>query len=282
MNKKTPLVSVIIPTFNSGKTISLCLKSVQKQIYRKLEIIIVDNYSTDNTLKIARQYTENFYLCDGERSKQRNFGIKKAKGDFILYLDSDMVLSRSVVSEAIFKIRDCVGLYIPEIVEGNSFFAKLLNFERSFYNSTVVDAVRFVRKDILLKEKGFDENLISCEDWDLDRRIKKYGKTSIITSPLYHMQYGLTLNKFFLKKMYYFKHINLYINKWGKNDLAIKKQFGFRYRYIDVFFENGKWKKLINQPGLSFCMFGSKILFGLFFIFFRIFQLNYKYKYKAI
>ncbi|MFH1048253.1 MAG: hypothetical protein V1732_01165 [Patescibacteria group bacterium] len=50
------------------------------------------------------------------------------------------------------------------------------------------------------------------------------------------------------KKGYYAKSFGAYINKWGKNDSEIKKQLGFYYRFIGVFIENGKWKKLIAHP----------------------------------
>jgi glycosyltransferase involved in cell wall biosynthesis len=56
-----PLVSVIIPTKNSAKTIEKCLKSVKDQTYKNIEIIVVDNFSTDGTYEIAKKYTEKVY-----------------------------------------------------------------------------------------------------------------------------------------------------------------------------------------------------------------------------
>src|SRR5919202_5218895 len=87
-----PLVSIIIPTKNSSKTLKLTLQSVANQTYSNYEVIIVDNYSTDNTLELARQYTTKVYIEAPERSAQVNFGIRKAKGKYIYEIGSDFVL----------------------------------------------------------------------------------------------------------------------------------------------------------------------------------------------
>lgn len=263
------MVSIVIPTLNSEKTIELCLKSVAVQTYKNIEVIVVDNFSTDKTVEIAKKYTKKVFLHSGERSAQRNSGFKKADGEIYLYLDSDMVLSRSVVHEAVSKFQkktNCVGLYIPEIVESNSLLARILNFERSFYNETMIDAVRFVRADIFKKIHGFDEDLISGEDWDLDKRIRKFGETEIVSSPLYHLQYGLTFKNYIKKKIYYSKFISRYIDKWSQQDEKVKKQSGFKYRFFDVFFENGKWKRLIKNWRLAILMYLLKIYMGIIYI----------------
>ena len=75
---KDPLVSVIITTRNSQRTLQACLLSVKKQTYRKIEIIVVDNHSKDNTQKIAEKYAHSVYIKGPERSTQRNWGAKKA------------------------------------------------------------------------------------------------------------------------------------------------------------------------------------------------------------
>ncbi|MEM2126856.1 MAG: glycosyltransferase family 2 protein, partial [Candidatus Bathyarchaeia archaeon] len=99
-----PLVSVVIPTFNSEKTIEDCLKSIKNQTYRNIEIIIVDNYSQDKTIKIAKKYDVLIFSKKLGRSAARNFGAKKTMGDFLLFLDSDMVLTPKVIQECVEKI----------------------------------------------------------------------------------------------------------------------------------------------------------------------------------
>jgi glycosyltransferase involved in cell wall biosynthesis len=79
-----PLVSIIITTKNEEKNIGNCLESILRNIelkdYRNIEIIVVDNNSTDQTKEIARKYTKKVYKFGPERSAQRNLGAKKARG----------------------------------------------------------------------------------------------------------------------------------------------------------------------------------------------------------
>ncbi len=116
-----------------------------------------------------------YYNFGPERSAQRNFGARQANGKYILYLDADMRLSENVISECVEKCENnenLVALYIPEKIIGNGFWVRIRDFERSFYNATVIDCVRFVRRDKFLEIDGFDEDLAGPEDWDFDRRIR--------------------------------------------------------------------------------------------------------------
>jgi len=90
-----PLVSVVIPTYNSEKTLEMCLESIVNQDYPedRVEVIIVDGGSVDRTLEIARRYTNKIFnnpLRTGEAGKA--VGVKKAKGDLIALIDSDNIL----------------------------------------------------------------------------------------------------------------------------------------------------------------------------------------------
>lgn len=138
---------------------------------------------------------------------------------------------------------ELVALYIPEIIMGNSFWCKVRRFERSFYDGTVIDCARFIEKNKFMEVEGFDESMSGPEDWDLDRKLRQIGKVGLIKSPIYHNEAEFDLKKYLNKKSYYAKSFGAYISKWGADDPEIKKQFGFYYRFIGVFIENGKWKK---------------------------------------
>lgn len=92
MNNK---ISVIIPAYNAGGTIERCLDSVLKQVYTNLEVIVINDGSTDDTYSICCRYSKKYsrlFLIDKKNegvSKARNTGLEQAQGDWILFLDSD-------------------------------------------------------------------------------------------------------------------------------------------------------------------------------------------------
>ena len=72
-----PLVSVIIPTFNSEKNIKRCLQSIRTQEYRRVETIVVDSYSTDRTVEESRKLGAKVLLLKGERSEAKNYAADR-------------------------------------------------------------------------------------------------------------------------------------------------------------------------------------------------------------
>ncbi len=91
-NEKEPLVSVVIPAYNEEKLIGKTLETIKQQTYKKLEIIVVDNNSTDNTAKICREY--DVTVIKEERKGvgyARQKGCMAAKGDIIVMSDADII-----------------------------------------------------------------------------------------------------------------------------------------------------------------------------------------------
>lgn len=265
-------VSIIVTTKNEEKNITNCLRSVRSQSYTQelIEIIVVDNNSSDKTKEIALKYTDNVFDKGPERSAQRNFGIRKSTGEYFLYLDADMIMDENLVRDCVNCIQkdsSIVALYISEIVMGDTFFSKIRRFERSFYDATVIDCVRFIQRESFDQVGGFDEGLTGPEDWDFDKKIRNCGKVDLIQTPIYHNEEEFNLSRYLKKKGYYAKNFDKYIEKWGKEDSDIVKQFGIWYRFCLVFIENGKWKKLVCHPILTFGMYFLRGLVGLKFLF---------------
>lgn len=102
------LVSIITPVYNSEKYIEECIKSVINQSYKNIEMIIIDDGSTDNSKKIIEKYTESFpfikYIkCNKNNGvwAARNIGIEKAKGRFISFLDADDLYKKNKIENQI-------------------------------------------------------------------------------------------------------------------------------------------------------------------------------------
>ena len=93
-NQLTPLVSIVIPTYNYARFISKSLKSVIDQTFENWEVIVIDNHSTDDTHNVVLKHIDSrikYLKIDnkGIIAKSRNLGIKEAKGEWIAFLDSD-------------------------------------------------------------------------------------------------------------------------------------------------------------------------------------------------
>jgi len=245
-------VSIIISTKNEERVLGNLLETIKKQSYPKIEIILVDNNSTDRTKKIARKYTNKVFSFGPERSAQRNFGAKKAKGKHLLFLDADMKLAPKVVEECVAVVNsnpEVKALVIPEKSFGTGYWAKVKAFERSFYvGDETIEAARFFDKKAFFEFEGYDEKIWACEDWDLNQRIKGKYKIGRIKSLIDHDEGRLSLFLLMKKKYYYGQISSVYFKK---HPGQLTKQQAI-YFLRPAFYRN--WKKLIFHPFLFFGM----------------------------
>ncbi len=234
------MVSCVIPIVRNDKHVAGCIEAINNSTYKNVEIIVVDE--------------------GRERSYQRNFGIKKAKGEFLIWIDSDMRLHPKLLEDCIKKIEGHTAVYIPERIVTEGFFGFLRDWERQFYNGTLVDVVRLIRtKDCPL----FDEEFHGVEDSDWERQIKKNipnAKFSTSEYPFYHHD-KVGLIKYLQKKAYYAKCLGMYKRKNPDDKLLT-----FKYRCWDVFTANGKWKKFFSKPHLAFLVMLLIFARGLIFV----------------
>jgi glycosyltransferase involved in cell wall biosynthesis len=265
-----PDVTVIITTRNEERNLPACLDALEAQTVprARLEILVVDNNSDDRTVEVAAGRADKVLNKGPERSAQRNYGVEQAAAPYVLYLDADMRLSPTVVAECLATVSedpDVVGIYIPEHVVGSGFWIKVRNFERSFYDATCIDAVRFIKRDVFLDLGGFDSKLCGPEDWDLDRRLAARGRLHLLTAHLDHDEGAFNMRRYLRKKSYYAQSFDSYIAKWG-NDAIVHKQLGFAYRFFGVFLEHGKWRRLLAHPLLAGGMYFLRFLVGCAFL----------------
>lgn len=241
-----PLVSVIITTKNSSRTLEKLLKSIKGQIYKKIEVILVDNSSTDKTIEIAKKYTPKVFLKGPERSAQRNFGASKSSGQYLFFIDSDMVLGKDVVSECVkkFNLSDNLGgVIVPERSFGEGFWSKAKILEREINEGEIYfEAARFFPREIFNKFGGYNESLTGPEDWDLPQRISKKFIISRISSFIFHDEGRHTLLGLAKKKFYYGLSVHEYL-KSQKMSLINQKTF---YLLRPALYRH--WRKIISHP----------------------------------
>lgn len=173
--KIKPQVSIIIPVYNGEKTIKRAVESCLNQDFTSLEILVIDNASTDATREIVSQIKcdqiHYYYFEEKGRSFARNKGIELSKGDFIQFLDADDTLSLSKISHdmALFANNPTIDA-VADAIEYRSVEGELLKTIQPkfhFENELLAHNV-FPINAILLKkmtDKQFPEELSYCEDW---------------------------------------------------------------------------------------------------------------------
>jgi glycosyltransferase involved in cell wall biosynthesis len=252
------LISVIVPTKNSADFLEACLKSVKNQSYKNIELIVVDNHSTDNTEAIAKRYADKFYSKGPERSAQRNYGVSKSKGEYVVIIDSDMELSRDVIKSCVQKVlenNEVKAVIIPEESFGKGFWAQCKKLERSFYvGIDWMEAARFFDKKLYQELGGYNENMVSGEDWDLSQRAAATGKLGRINNYIFHNEGHLKLIRTLRKKYYYAQKFAVYTSH-NKQTANLSAQTGPITRY-KLFFSHPI--KLFKNPVLGAGMLSMK------------------------
>ena len=255
---KQPLVSVIVTTRNNHSTLAACLRSIINQSYALIELIVVDNYSTDDTVHIARRYTDRVFTRGPERSAQRNYGVSCATGEYVAIIDSDMELTPDVIAACVKRIKNSSsvsGIIIPEESFGVGFWAQCKRLERSFHVGVHwVEAARFFDVHTYRQAGGYDETMISGEDWDLSKRVEQFGSIEHIGEFIRHNEGRINLWKTLRKKYYYARHARTYLAKQHVTSL-VADQAGPLQRYKLYFSRPGH---LFRNPVLGLGMLFMK------------------------
>lgn len=253
-----PLVSVIVPTYNSSHCLAACLRSICNQSYKNIELIVVDNNSKDNTKEIAKSFTKKVFNRGPERSAQRNYGVSISSGKYVAIIDSDMELSTDVIQACVAEIEsksEMAGVVIPEESFGEGWWASCKKLERSFYVGVPwMEAARFFSKADFEKVGGYNEAMVSGEDWDLSQRVGGTGRISRIYEFILHNEGRISLTKTINKKYYYAQKFASYVAA-NRGQQAIAKQTGLIGRYW-LFLS--KPSKLFKNPLLGISMLFMK------------------------
>ena len=203
-----PLVSIIIPAYNAEKYIVQAIESVLSQDYQNWELIIINDASKDNTEKAVSIFlndnririitnTQNLGI-----SKNRNIGIKTAKGKYIAMLDSDdLWLEKNKISKQVNFLENnidhaLVGTFMILIDEQDN-LGKKINFAESdneirksiIYKNHIAQSSVMFRKDVAVSVYGYDENLTTMEDHDL--WLKMGIKNKLVVLPIYALGYRI-------------------------------------------------------------------------------------------
>jgi glycosyltransferase involved in cell wall biosynthesis len=201
MTSASPVISVVIPAYNSKRTIVETIQSALAQEDVRVEVIVVDDGSSDNTAAVAESVGDPrvrvVRKVNGGAPSARNAGIAEATGEWVAFLDADDLWVTHKLRTQLEALRGVpnafaahAGAYIVDddmnvlqirrcTESSNNLLAYLL-----FQNLPAVASSWVVRRDVLNEIGGFDANLVILEDWDLSIKLARYGEPLNIAEPL--------------------------------------------------------------------------------------------------
>ncbi|MBT6049819.1 MAG: glycosyltransferase [Candidatus Scalindua sp.] len=205
MNSEQPLVSVVMPTYSQAQFIGDAVKSVLDQTYANFELIIIDNYSEDNTEDIIASFNDTRikyekFRNNGIIAASRNVGISESRGKYIAFLDSDDMWKPTKIEKQIELLENDNNVFLVYsrlIVIKNGLYRKTLPKRKRLRsgnafiplflsNNFIGTSSVLLRND--LKENNFlfdtDKRLIAIEDYDLWLRIAKNKQIAYVEEPL--------------------------------------------------------------------------------------------------
>lgn len=271
-----PKVSVLIPTYNRARFIKRAIDSVLNQTYRDVEIVVVDDGSTDNTQKIIESYGDQvtyIYQENKGAASARNAGIDASVGEYISFLDSDDYYAKNNLKIKVAILESNSGIswvysdwqYVDQkgekLINGSDRFNysnkklsgalfKELLYKRNFITTGVVMVRRLVLEDV----GCFDPTILSQEEYDLWLRISvKYPVHYVDENLVTVTDHFDSLSKDFSKWVYGNVLIIDKIEKILPNDLYVEKSFinrlhADKYTFLGRdFMQKGQYKNAMTS-----------------------------------
>lgn len=244
-----PMISVIIPVYNAEHTILSCMESVNHQNYENVEVIVIDDGSTDRSKEIIETYIVEHALhwifISRENcgvAKTRNEGIQKSNGDFIAFLDSDDVWMEEKLSKQMALIQETKAVFVSTNIRqtDSNVGYQIYHLKDLLRSNKVCTSTVLVSKAVLNDIGCFNENMQYSEDYNLWLRIvKKY--------PIYIMNEILT--------------------KYNENSQGLSSHLWKMEKG-----ELSNYKELLNDKTITFLEFVKSSLFSVSKFMIRIFK----------
>jgi len=177
-----PLISVIIPTYQHADSLPACLESVFAQAYQPIEVIVVDDGSTDNTQEVLADYQDRIVSikqANAGSNPARNRGLKEAKGEYVIFCDADVTMSPKML-ETMFNALE-QHPYASYAYSGFWFGWK--HFKGVAFSADELKRLNFVHTSSLVRKAdfpGFDEQIRRLQDWDVWLTMLEHGKVGVL------------------------------------------------------------------------------------------------------
>ena len=272
MKEFNPLVSIVIPVYNGANYVSEAIESALKQTYKNIEVIVVNDGSTDNTEKIVKKYGDKiryFYKENGGVASALNLGIKNMKGEYFSWLSHDDVYYSNKIERQIEELKklenkDTIIYSNIEYIDkkGKSLTQtefeyienpKLLNFYIfPIMFGKILNSTFLIPKECIIESNYFNENLKYTYNYDLYYKISKKSNIIFISNILVKVRdykdkdYKKLrdLHSYEIKSLY--KNILENITDKELNEIGLSKYGLYAYLYR-IFISYKKDSEIYNE-----------------------------------
>ena len=255
------MISIIIPNYNKAKYISKTINSLKLQTSQKWECIIIDDFSNDESIDIINKSTTNdnrFVVFKNNKNRgacySRNYGLNKAQGDFIMFLDSDDILSSNCLSDRKEVFNNNIN-YDFLVFPIGSFHKKLGDSKYLWNNFSGDHLKRFLshdlpwaicsvlwKKSFLGKIGGFNESLIRLQDVDLHTRSLLYDNCNYKTFSNYKPDCYYRISHDRIKDFYVFAENDI------KGKIEYIKNFTEKLNFKNIKYLKGTYFECFSLP----------------------------------
>ena len=176
------LVSIVIPTYQHANTISYCLESVFAQTHKNVQVIVVNDGSTDQTEELLEPYRDRILYIRQENTGSnpaRNQGFKHAAGRFILFCDADVRMKPEMIE----TLLSALGTHSDVSFAYSSFKFGWKIFNGTPYDENRLKKRNFIHTSALIRTKdfpGFDNAIKRLQDWDVWLTMSEQGKKGVL------------------------------------------------------------------------------------------------------
>lgn len=214
--ENSPLVSIIIPTYNSYNNLKILLDSFKDSNYKNFEIIINDDKRTnDNTEKLVNDYNfKIIYVRENLKMAQaRKKWFEFSTWEIIIHMDSDMKITKNLLKEVSIMMNNYDALVVPEESYWTTFWARCKWLEKRCYDwNNNIESLRVIKREVYESVWWHNEKMIFSEDKDFDLRVRKkwYKIWRLVENFFWHNEWDLKLLKTLNKKRWYSNTSNLF------------------------------------------------------------------------
>jgi glycosyltransferase involved in cell wall biosynthesis len=176
------LISVVIPTYQHAKSLPHCLESLFAQTHKEIEIIVVNDGSTDDTVEVLVPYegcVQIIHQKNQGANPARNRGLKEAKGEFVIVCDADVTMRPDMLE----KLKDALDEHADASYAYSAFRFGWKLFRGVPFDANQLKERNFIHTTSLVRRKdhpGFDNDVKRFQDWDVWLTMLEAGKTGIL------------------------------------------------------------------------------------------------------